>query len=214
MSEEKKFTLEEVESMLNEESGSGGLGGLNFQTIFAALVLYWHWFLLSLIIFLCGALIYLRYTEPVYSVSARMLIKDENSKRRNANQMLSNMEDFGFLTNSTGIDNEMEILQSSLLMRDVVKDLKVYTEYRSVGRVINSILYGSQPLNVDLAPVHLDSLDINLLTGVRSIKMKLSRQGGNYVVQGSLWLNKQEQKPFIPAVSSRCPPVSPPITAR
>ena len=196
MTEEKKFTLDENAGMQNDNSESGLFGELNFQTIFAALVLYWHWFLLSLIIFVCGALIYLRYTEPVYSVSARMLIKDENPKRRNANQMLSNMEDLGFLTNSTGIDNEMEILQSSLLMRDVVKDLKVYTEYRAVGRVINSIMYNTQPLNVDLDPVHLDSLDINLLTGVRSIKMKLSRQGGNYVVQGSLWLNKQELKPF------------------
>ncbi len=196
MTEEKKFTLDENAGMQNDNSESGLFGELNFQTIFAALVLYWHWFLLSLIIFVCGALIYLRYTEPVYSVSARMLIKDENPKRRNANQMLSNMEDFGFLTNSTGIDNEMEILQSSLLMRDVVKDLKVYTEYRSVGRVINSIMYNTQPLNVDLDPVHLDSLDINLLTGVRSIKMSLTREGGYYVVRGSLWHNKQELKPF------------------
>ena len=66
MSDEKKISLEELEDLLDEDSG----GGLNFQTILAALVLNWQWFLLSLIIFVSGALIYLRYAEPVYSISA------------------------------------------------------------------------------------------------------------------------------------------------
>ena len=45
MSEEKKFTLEEVENLLDEESGEKSSGILNFQTIFAVLVLNWQWFL-------------------------------------------------------------------------------------------------------------------------------------------------------------------------
>lgn len=192
MSDEKKISLEEHEDQLDEDSG----GGLNFQTILAALVLNWQWFLLSLIIFVSGALIYLRYAEPVYSISARMLIKDDNSKKNNASQILSNMEDFGFLTNSTGIDNEIEIIQSRILLRDAVKDLKLYTEYRQVGRVKDAIQYGIQPLNVDLDPVHLDSLDINLLTGVRSIKMILSREGEYYVAKGDLWYGKQQVSSF------------------
>ena len=36
--------------------------------------------------------------------------------------MLANMQDLGFMTNSTGIDNEVEVLQSRILLRDVVKD--------------------------------------------------------------------------------------------
>lgn len=192
MSDEKKISLEELEDLLDEDSG----GGLNFQAIFAALVLNWQWFLLSLIIFVSGALIYLRYAEPVYSISARMLIKDDNSKKKDASQILSDMEDFGFLTNSTGIDNEIEIIQSRILLRDAVKDLKLYTEYRRVGRVRDAIQYGIQPLNVDLDPVHLDSLDINLLTGVRSIKMILTREGEYYVAKGDLWYNKQQVSSF------------------
>ena len=192
MSDEKKISLEELEDLLDEDSG----GGLNFQTILAALVLNWQWFLLSLIIFVSGALIYLRYAEPVYSISARMLIKDDNSKKKNASQILSDMEDFGFLTNSTGIDNEIEIIQSRILLRDAVKDLKLYTEYRHVGRVRDIIQYGIQPLNVDLDPVHLDSLDINLLTGVRSIKMTLTREGEYYVAKGDLWYDKQQKASF------------------
>ena len=138
MSEEKKFSLDEIEELLQDNSDSGG-SRLNFQTIFAMLVLNWHWFLLSLIIFACAAFIYLRYAEPVYKVTARMLIKDE-SKQKNAAEMLAGVEDLGFLTNSTGIDNEVEVLKSRLLLRDVVKDLKLYTEYRLEGKVRNPIV--------------------------------------------------------------------------
>ena len=184
MSDEKKISLDEIENLLEEESGGGG-SRLNFQTIFAALVLNWHWFLLSLIIFICGALIYLRYAEPVYKVSARMLIKDE-VRNRNPNQMLAGVEDLGFLTNSTGIDNEIEVLQSRMLLRDVVKDLKLYTEYRSEGRIHTSIAYNTQPFTIDLDPQHLDSLDFNLLEVSQWLKMRVWREDTVTMISGSV----------------------------
>ena len=194
MSEEKKFSLDEIEDLLEESSDNGG-SRLNFQTIFAALVLNWQWFLLSLIIFACGAFIYLRYAEPVYKVSARMLIKDEH-KSKNPSQMLANVEDLGFLSNSTGIDNEIEVLQSRILLREVVKDLKLYTEYRREGRVKDAIMYKTQPINVDLDPQHLDSLDFNLLEKTQWLKMRITRDGDNYIVVGSALVGNVEVETF------------------
>ena len=194
MSEEKKISIDQLEGLIEESEGEKSR--LNFQTIYAALVLNWQWFLLSLIICFCVALIYLRYAEPVYEVSARMLIKDENRKR-NTNQMLAGVEDLGFLTNSTGIDNEVEVLKSRVLLRDVVKDLKLYTEYRSAGRVQNHIVYQTQPVIVDLDPEHLDSLDFNLLEKTQWFKMKVWREGRKYMVEGSAMENKTELKAFI-----------------
>ncbi len=200
MSEEKKFSLEEIEELLEEDSGAG-LSRLNFQTIFAALVLNWQWFLLSLIIFVCGALIYLRYAEPMYEVSARMLIKDE-TKKRGTNKMLANVEDLGFLSNSTGIENEMEVLKSRVLLRDVVKDLKIYTEYRREGRVTTAIVYKDQPFNIDLDPQHLDSLDFNLLEKTEWLKLKVSREDTTYVISGSVMSGKNEKSTFKKVVNS------------
>ena len=88
---------------MEEEQESQSI--FSFQNLFAMLVLNWQWFLLSLFIFGCGALLYLRYADPVYEGSSRLLIKDDNSHRRNSSQMLANMQDLGFMTNSTGIDN-------------------------------------------------------------------------------------------------------------
>ena len=195
MSEEKKISLDELEDLIEESEG--GKSSFNFQTIYAALVLNWQWFLLSLIICFCMALIYLRYADPVYQVSARMLIKDEQRKRGAASQMLAGVEDLGFLSNSTGIDNEMEVLKSRVLLRDVVKDLKLYTEYHSKGRVIDGIEYNTQPVNIDLDPQHLDSLDFNLLEKTQWIKMKVWREGGKYIMEGSTMVGNKEHEAFI-----------------
>ena len=194
MAEEKKFSLDEIEDMLQENSDNGG-SRLNFQTIFAAVVLNWQWFLLSLIICICAAFIYLRYTEPVYKVSARMLIKDEN-KQNNPAQMLAGVEDLGFLSNSTGINNEIEVLKSRILLREVVKDLKLYTEYRVEGRVAKPIYYQTQPVNVDLDPVHLDSLDYNLLEKTQWLNMRIFREGPNYIIQGNVMTGGRPTEAF------------------
>ena len=194
MSEEKKITLEDLENLLEEEA-DGEHGGGNFQTIFSMLVLNWQWFLLSLIIFVSGAFIYLRYTEPVYQVSARMLIKDEAKKSKN-NQMLASVEDLGFLTNSTGIDNEIEVLKSRILLRDVVKDLKLYTEYRTEGRFTNLIAYINHPFNIDLDPQHLDSLDYALLERTLWLTMRVWREDTCYMASGSAMSGQKELSAF------------------
>lgn len=195
MSDEKKISLDELEDLLEESQDSKTNSWFSLPNLFAVLVLNWQWFLLSLIICVSGALIYLRYKEPVYQVSARMLIKDEN-KQKNPAQMLSNVEDLGFLSNSTGIENEVEVLRSRILLRDVVKDLKLYTEYRTDGRIIDPIVYNRQPVNVDLDPQHLDSLDYVLLERMQWLQMKLWREGPNYMVAGSVVVNGQEIETF------------------
>lgn len=190
--EEKKISLEELESII--EKGATGRS-IDFRKLYAVLVLNWHWFVLSLLLCIGAAVAYVKLAEPVYRVSARMLIKGDE-KNSNNNQMLAKMEDFGFLTNSNGIENEMEILKSRVLLRDVVKDLKLYTEYRRVEPILKPILYGKQPLNVDLDPAHLDSIDRELLNGTNSIEMTLTREGEYYVVQGQTLLDDEVTETF------------------
>ena len=189
MSDEKKISLEDLEGLL-EEGESTSRSRLNFATIFATLVLNWQYFLFSLIILFCGALLYLRYTEPTYKLSARLLIKDQD-RRRNTNQMLSNMAELGFMTNSSGIDNEVEVLQSRVLLRDVVKELKLYSEYRSKGRVRKALVYGTQPVIAELDPVHLDSLDKVYIEGgaVSKMDLKIYRKDTTYVIEGTITQN-------------------------
>ena len=192
MSELTKQDIENLQETLESNEPST----FSFQAIFAMLVLNWQYFLLSLFICFCGALIYLRYATPVYQMSAKMLIKDDNNRGRRSASMLSNMQEFGIMTNSEGIENEMEILQSRILARDAVIDLKLYTEYKSSGRLKKSLMYNNQPVSVDLDSEHLLLMDKELLNGVRSISLSLTFKNGKYHVKGKTLLSGQIRKEF------------------
>jgi len=167
--------VEGIDSQLQSEESS-----FDIKTIFTLIVLNWQWFLLSLIICVSLAGIYLRYKSPVYQVSTKMLIKEETNNRRMGNQMLANMQDFGFISNSAGIENEVEILKSKILALEAVKDLKLYVEYRREGRVKKQLIYKTQPINCDLDAAHLAELD-ELRIGFR---FKIIREGAKYRVIG------------------------------
>ena len=154
----------------------------DIKTIFTLIILNWKWFLLSMFICICGALIYLRYSQAVYQLSAKMLIKEEQNNRRPSTQMLANMQDLGFMTNSAGIDNEVEILKSRILALQAVKNLKLYTEYRNNGRIRKSLVYKYQPITVDLDEEHLLMLD---KTRFSTISMKITKDGDTYKVEGT-----------------------------
>ena len=190
------------ESKLNDEGlGSTDLQDeqsmFSFQNLYAMLVLNWQWFLLSLFICVCGALIYLRYATKTYQVSAKMLIKDDkNSRRGSADQMLSNMQDFGFMSNSAGVENEKEILQSRILARAAVIDLKLYTQYVTAGRMAKQPVYNTQPVSVDIDSLSLSQWDKQLLDGMKSIQLTLERNDGQYQVKGETLYNGQSTGSF------------------
>ena len=191
-----EITKQDIEN-LHEQAEAQEESVFSFQAIFAMLVLNWQYFLLSLFICVCGALIYLRYATPVYQMSAKMLIKDDNSRYRSrAGSMLNNMQEFGIMTNSAGIENEVEILQSSILARDAVVDLKLYTEYKSQGKIKKAILYGTQPLMVDIDTAILAQWDRDLLFGTKRIAMKMVYEDGAYNVTGKTLLGKNVTSEF------------------
>ncbi len=175
----------------------------DFRQLYSMVLLNWQWFALSLFIFLCGAMIYLRYKSPVYQVSVKMLIKDEQRNTSRGGQMLSNMKDLGFISNSEGIDNEVEILQSQLLSCEAVRDLKLYVEYKKEGRMKDRLIYAVQPVNVDIDPASLDKMDKSLLP----IKLKIEQVGRAYTVTGMAYRRDKETEkvtkcPFEATINS------------
>ena len=124
---------------------------LNFQFLIKTFILNWQWFLLSLIITMSAAMIYVRYSLPVYQVSAKVLIKDEdNTSSRGRSNQIMNTNTLGILTSTDGFDNELEILKSKSLAEETVLDLKLYVNYYSVGKIIDVPVYDETPVLVDL----------------------------------------------------------------
>lgn len=131
----------------------------DFKIIYTTLILNWQWFVLSLIICLSAAAIMLRYTTPMYQSYAKLLIKDDNNGgRRGGRSYIANSSTLGMMTNTEGIDNEMEILKSTQLATEAVKQLKLYTIYTLEGHIKDHLLYKNQPVNVDLDMAHIETL--------------------------------------------------------
>lgn len=172
MEEIKNLELESIQE--NEEKSS-----FDFAVIYTTLILNWKWFVLSLIICLGAAHIYLRYATPIYQAAAKLLIKEEqNGRRGNSIQSSANL---GIISNSNGIDNEMEILKSRTLAQQAVYDLKLYTTYRHEGRIKDHLIYGEQEVNVDMDYEHLKKLNAPM-------NFKITREGRNYHVVGSYFV--------------------------
>ncbi|MGN1262927.1 MAG: GumC family protein, partial [Prevotella sp.] len=191
MEDNNNISLNEKASSYEQESKENSF---DFKTILTMIVLNWQWFALSVFVWLCVALIYLRYTTPVYQVSEKVLIKDDaNSRRKTSNQMLANMSDLGFITNSTGIENEVEIISSRILARETVKDLRLYVEYKREGYIKNRLIYKDQPITVDIDSVSLEKMDETMLP----IKLKISKSNGKYIVKGVTYNEDDyEEVPF------------------
>ena len=196
MSDKVEIDLEDLDDLKDLIGDERKRADFSFQKVFSLLVLNWQYFLFSFIICVSGAILYLRYTEPTYKLSARMLIKDERKQNSNASQMLSNMMDLGFVANSTGIDNEVEVMQSRILMRDVVRELHLNADFRIKGHIMDKIVYRKQAVNVELDPVVLDSLDKDYMEWgeISSIQMEITRKKNGYLVGGKSYHPGYEKK--------------------
>lgn len=171
---------------LDKEQEKQGIASFfDFAALYRTVILNWYWFVLSLIIFGGIGAIYLRYTTPLYQSTAKLLIKDDaNSGKRGAS--LQNITNIGTISNSTGIDNEMEILSSHSIAEDAIRDLKLYVNYATEGKVKDVIAYRDQPLTVDIDAAHLDRLN-------RPINLNITKKGSSYIVTGTYSVPTNEE---------------------
>ncbi|MBQ2338537.1 MAG: capsid assembly protein, partial [Prevotella sp.] len=170
--------MEENKIIEQDPSAVEDKSSFDVQDMYRALILNWHWFIISLIVCLGSAYLYLRYTQPIYQSYAKMLIKDDDGNRSRGIQNMSNL---GIVTNSAGIDNEMEILKSHTLAKQVVKDLKLYTSYKMKGRMRDHLYYKDQPITVDMDAAGLDKLNA-------PVSMTITRDGDKYVIKGTYFV--------------------------
>ena len=109
-------------------------GFVNLQFLIKSFLLNWQWIALSVFICLCIGVVYLRYTLPIYQITAKILVKEDDTNMRAANKIQA-AANLGFVTNSDGFDNELEVLKSVSIAEGAVRDLKLYVNYMSEGRI-------------------------------------------------------------------------------
>lgn len=168
---------------------------VNYQEILFKYIIHWPWFVASVLACLVGAWMYLHFQTPVYQVSASIMIKDD---KKNAGGNAADLESLGLggvITSAQSIDNEIEVLRSKTILKEVVNNLELYITYYDEDEFPKRELYKISPVIVNLTAQEADNLP-----GVALIDMKLAPEGG-LVVNLKIGLNEYN-KSFdkLPAV--------------
>ena len=127
----------------------------------------WPWFVISAFIALMIGYISLKFMTPVYNVQSTILIKDaKNSSSPIVGSDLGVLPDLsgigGLKTNS--IANEIEILKSKKMMRNVVISQNLRANVIGKGRVTTIELYKkSSPINIKIVAEKQGAKPVNIL---------------------------------------------------
>lgn len=172
--------IDERKDKLGEQSEEQ----VNIQELLFRYLIHWPWFVVSIIICIACAWGYLRLTTPIYNISATVLIKDE--KKGGGASMSSDLEKMGlegFVSSSSNVDNEIEVLRSKSLSREVVNNLGLFVTYMDEDEFPSKELYHTSPVLVSLTHQEADKLpgrmEINMIlqpTGVLGVQITVGEK--------------------------------------
>lgn len=146
---------------------------INYQELLFRYIIHWPWFLASILICLIGAWVYLHFQTPVYQVSASIMIKDDKKGGNSGSADLENLGLGGVITSAQSIDNEIEVLRSKTILKEVVNSLELYITYYDEDEFPKREMYKTSPVVVNLTAQEADKLPSAAL-----IDMQLSSDGG------------------------------------
>ena len=184
------------EEFANERQREADDEKIDIQEVLFKYIIHWPWFVGAVLVCLIGAWIYLRMATPVYNISATVLIKDD--KKGGNTGGMAGLEELGLsglISSSQNIDNELEVLRSKTLVKEVVNQLNLYVSYTDEDEFPSKNMYKTSPVIVSLTPQEAEKLSDPMI-----VEMSLYPQGSLDV--GVSIGDKEYQKHFeiLPAV--------------
>src|SRR5690554_1082319 len=166
------YSVSEQNDLENSES-------ISLLEIVLRFARYWKWFVLGIVLALAGVFLYLRYTTPVYNVSSSIVLKEARDQRMEPS--ISGMDgiQLGGLGAVANLENEIYILQSRSIIRNVINRLNLHTSYVVSGRIKSNDLYKRSPVIVSMDQGNLDKLTQNI-----SFNMTTNESDGTITISG------------------------------
>ena len=122
---------------------------LNIQDLLYLVISKWKWFVLSLILTMGIATVYLLRTPKVYTRKALVMVKSDSKGKTMAE--FDGFSEFGLVQSNTNISSEMIMMSSPAILSEVVKRLHLETKYYVPGRFHKNVAYGTNlPAEVSL----------------------------------------------------------------
>lgn len=106
----------------------------------------WYWFIISTGMALLLAVLYILSTPPVYVRSTEILFKEEEQGSSGGSN--SAFKEIGSAQVISKTENEIKVLTSTGIMREVVDSLALDIEYQIDGTFFRGIIYSQRPFTV------------------------------------------------------------------
>ena len=163
----------------------------DFKQLWMLFVLNWRWFIASVVA--CVMIVYAySFFRPNDDVVMNKIQIMGNSKQDGGAASVGKAVSGALnalpisLGSSVGgtndLETEKELLSSKPLIRKVVKDLRLYAEYRVGNWMRTNVLYKTQPVEVTLDPAHLKWFDDQLPLVYHEIDLTIERTRSEYRV--------------------------------
>jgi capsular exopolysaccharide synthesis family protein len=121
---------------------------IDFAGQFFKYLTYWKWFIISLIVCLALAFIYLKITPNNYEVTTSILLKDD--QKGGGSTEMNAFKEMGLFTQKNNVDNELEALNKSLMVEQVVRELGLYATYTRINALPLVGLLGSDAKDIKI----------------------------------------------------------------
>ena len=163
---------------LSTQQGKGNNDFLKTKELLYQCLAKWYWFVFSLLIALAIAYLYIAKTQPSYTRTAQVEIKDDKAGKSIGNKA-SGITDIGLFNTTSTVDNEKYVFQSPDLMYEVVKRLKLQYNYTIKGRIRTQTLYGENlPIEVEVLNAE-DEDFISFTLNIEGTKFSISEMRKN-----------------------------------
>ena len=129
---------------------------IQILNVFRDILRKWHYYLIAGIVFTGLALLYIKFTLPVYQASSSILVDDEKSSPSNVSDLLSS-DLFGTNLN---LPTEIGILRSRTVLQETIIRLNLEVQYWSTTNFPSQPLYPISPLKVEVDTFVRDFKDI------------------------------------------------------
>jgi capsular exopolysaccharide synthesis family protein len=121
---------------------------LNIRKTISQYLYKWPWFIASMLLFVAGAYIYLRYSVPKYQSKTTLKF---DKKQNDLSSALADLDNLGIgLGNADELKSEAAVVNSRPILMQVVKNLNLNVEYFSAGEIKDSQLFTNAPITAKI----------------------------------------------------------------
>ncbi|RYD90986.1 MAG: hypothetical protein EOP54_23155, partial [Sphingobacteriales bacterium] len=155
---------------------------VNVKDIFSKYSRNLGWFILSVMLCIAAAFIYLRYATTEYRVDSTILIKDDK-KGADVSQIGDMFSDLEVFQSGKNIDDEIEVLNGKTLMQRVLRELNLQATYFKKGTIKNTEVFGrSIPVTILIGKLDSSAYDKKIVIKIKSATQYTFNDGSGTVV--------------------------------